>query len=112
MKFGPEIEQFVEEVVNSFTKWELIKFFHENPFTFDTAERLAKHLGRKETEVKQAAEELKKSGLLRNGSIPGEYSFTEDEQKQKLVKKLVQLCADRTNRLFLASKILKEETKK
>ena len=42
----PVLLDFVKTKVNSFVKWDLVRFFHENPHTADTVENIAKYAGR------------------------------------------------------------------
>ena len=49
--------EFVKSKVTSFIKWDLIRFFHENPNTVDTAENIARYAGRHITAVEPELEE-------------------------------------------------------
>jgi len=42
----PELLTFLKGTVNTFVKWDLVRFFHENPHTTDTAENIARYAGR------------------------------------------------------------------
>jgi len=42
----PQLLQFLTEKVDSFVKWDLLRFFHENPHTTDTAQNIARYAGR------------------------------------------------------------------
>lgn len=37
---------FIRTRVNSFIKWDLVRFFHDNPHTTDTTENIARYTGR------------------------------------------------------------------
>ena len=39
----PVLLDFVKTKVNSFVKWDLVRFFHENPHTADTVDNIAKY---------------------------------------------------------------------
>jgi hypothetical protein len=43
---APQLLEFLKTKVNSFVKWDLVRFFHENPNTTDTAENIARYAGR------------------------------------------------------------------
>jgi len=83
--------------VNSFIKWDLVRFFHENPHTTDTAENIARYSGRNPAAVEPELEELAASGIMRKqlvGGIPV-YSLTDDEATRDLIRQFVQACEDR-----------------
>ena len=79
-----DLLDFVKTKVNSFIKWDLVRFFHENPHTADTIENIAKYAGRNVTAVEPELEELVESGIMKK-SLLGEnsiYSFEADESTQ------------------------------
>jgi len=43
----PGLLDFLKTRVNSFVKWDLVRFFHENPHTTDTAENVARYAKKK-----------------------------------------------------------------
>ena len=93
----PVLLDFVKTKVNSFIKWDLVRFFHENPHTQDTIENIAKYAGRNMTAVEPELEELVKSGIMKKTSL-GEtfiYSLETDETMQALVDKFILACEDR-----------------
>lgn len=55
---------FIRSQVNSFTKWDLLRFFYDNPHTLDTAENIAHYIGREVQTVQTALEGLVRSGLI------------------------------------------------
>ena len=61
----PILLDFVKNKVNSFIKWDLVRFFHENPHTADTVENIAKYAGRNVTAVEPELEELVDSGIMK-----------------------------------------------
>ena len=93
----PVLLDFVKTKVNSFIKWDLVRFFHENPHTQDTIENIAKYAGRNVTAVEPELEELVESGIMKK-SLLGEnhiYSLEADETMQDLVDKFIVACEDR-----------------
>jgi hypothetical protein len=92
-----ELLDFVKTKVNSFIKWDLVRFFHENPHTVDTAENIAKYAGRHLTAVAPELEDLEASGIMDRKMVGDQvvYSLTQDERTQKLVEKFVMACEDR-----------------
>ena len=93
----PILLDFVKTKVNSFIKWDLVGFFHENPHAQDTIETIAKKAGRNVTAVEPELEELVKSGIIKKSTL-GEtsiYSLEADETMQALVDKFILACEDR-----------------
>ena len=93
----PILLDFVKTKVNSFIKWDLVRFFHENPHTQDTIENIAKYAGRNVTAVEPELEELVESGIMKKSPL-GEtsiYSLEADETMQALVDKFILACEDR-----------------
>ena len=93
----PILLDFVKTKVNSFIKWDLVRFFHENPHTQDTIENIARYAGRNVTAVEPELEELVDSGIMKKSSL-GEtsiYSLEADETMQALVDKFILACEDR-----------------
>ena len=60
---------FLKTQVNSFVKWDLVRFFHNNPNTADTAENVARYAGRDPAAIEQELVELAESGVLRCETI-------------------------------------------
>jgi hypothetical protein len=93
----PVLLDFVKTKVNSFIKWDLVRFFHENPHTADTVDNIAKYAGRNVTAVEPELEELVDSGIMKRSSL-GEtpiYSLETNEEMQALVDKFILACEDR-----------------
>jgi predicted transcriptional regulator len=55
---------FLKNQVNSFVKWDLVRFFQENPNTTDTADNIARYAGRDPAAIEQELAALAKSGVL------------------------------------------------
>lgn len=93
----PDLLDFVKTKVNSFIKWDLVRFFYENPNTTDTVENIAKYAGRPVASVEPelgelVADQIMKRSLLGNTSI---YSLSVDEGMRNLVEKFITACEDR-----------------
>lgn len=88
---------FVKEKVDSFIKWDLVKFFHENPNTMDTVENIAKYAGRSLPALAPELEALEASGIM-NRSLVNEqavYYLTEDATMRDLIDRFIAACEDR-----------------
>ncbi len=93
----PKLLDFVKTRVNSFIKWDLIRFFHENPHTVDTAENIAKYFGRNVLTVEPELEELVTSEVMEKhfaGETPI-YSLAKNEEMHQLINDFVKACDDR-----------------
>ena len=60
----PEVLEFLKTTVNSFIKWDLVIFFFENPHTTDTAENVARYIGRDASVIQSDLDDLVRSGVL------------------------------------------------
>jgi len=60
----PKLFDFLTTYVDSFVKWDLLRFFHENPHTMDTAENIARYAGRAVEDVQDELQNLARHGLL------------------------------------------------
>ncbi|MEM7030762.1 MAG: hypothetical protein AAF629_14440 [Chloroflexota bacterium] len=92
-----DLLEFVKDKVNSFIKWDLVKFFHENPHTMDTIENIAKYAGRALTALGPELEDLEESGIM-NRSVVNEqsvYYLTEDKTMRDLIDRFIVACEDR-----------------
>jgi hypothetical protein len=60
----PEVLEFLKTAVNTFIKWDLVIFFYENPNTTDTADNIARYIGRDAGVVQGELDELTAVGVL------------------------------------------------
>ena len=98
---APQLLEFLKNKVNTFVKWDLVRFFHENPNTTDTAENIARYAGRDVATIEVEMDELVGSGVLSRQRI-GDltvYSLVEDATMRSLVDQFVLACDDRQFRV-------------
>ncbi|MBN2470440.1 MAG: hypothetical protein JXN59_06935 [Anaerolineae bacterium] len=100
----PQLQQFLRERVNSFMKWDLMRFFHENPHTIDTAKNIAAYTGRDPAAIVPVLDALAAAGMLRVASLPGDeatraYRLTTDPELRALLERFHQACQDRQFRV-------------
>jgi hypothetical protein len=96
-----QLLEFLKTKVNSFVKWDLVRFFHENRNTTDTAENVARYCGRDVATIEMELDELVGAGVLRRQRI-GDltvYSLVEDPAMRSLVEQFVLACDDRQFRV-------------
>lgn len=93
----PRLLNFVKTKVNSFIKWDLIRFFYENPNTTDSADNIARYAGRNVAAVEPELEELVNSGVMEKRFLDDltVYSLASDDEMRKLVDEFILACEDR-----------------
>ena len=107
---SPEAAETLLPHIDSFAKWELLRFLNDNPSLEATVEDLARYTGRDETELKPAARSMVGAGLFRQSEgLQGYlYALTDDERLRELIAHLVDgFVADRLIRIAISSHILK-----
>lgn len=97
----PHLLHFLRDKVNSFVKWDLVRFFHDNPHAADTAENIARYTGR---DVRTITEELKglvEAGVLEQNEVSGMTIFVlaSNREMRKLINEFVLACDDRQFRV-------------
>ncbi len=103
-----QLLDFVRAKVDSFIKWELVRFFHDNPFAADTADNIARFAGRDPRIVEQGLQELVTSGLL-EASTAGTvriYRYGKDQQARDLIGSFVLACDDRDFRVRAINQVI------
>jgi predicted transcriptional regulator len=93
----PQLLDLVKTKVNSFIKWDLVRFLRENPNTADTAENIAKYIGRNAATVEPELRELVDSKIMEVKSVEGlpVYSLTADASVRELLDRFILACDDR-----------------
>lgn len=97
----PQLYNFLTHQVDSFIKWDLVRFFHENPGTMDTAANTARYAGRDQESVEKELSELAKSGVLERKTV-GEmtvYTLAGSQEMREMVERFVSACDDRSFRV-------------
>ena len=94
-------KQFLQTKVNSFIKWDLVRFFHDNPHTTDTAENIAQFVGRDAKTVLRELDGLVKSEVLLAESVSGQriYRLSDSEDTRHLIREFVAACHNREFRV-------------
>src|SRR5579863_6602635 len=93
----PRLLDFIQRRVNTFVKWDLIRFFHDLPYTADNAETIANATGRDAASVVRALDELTHCGLLESSAPPvGQtvYVLTSDHGMRTLINSFMLACDD------------------
>ncbi len=97
----PRLLEFIRTKVNSFIKWDLVRFFHENPHTTDTAEGIARYTGRDVRTVEPELLQLVGSGILQKTELNEltVYTLATDAEIRSLIDTFVLACDDRQFRV-------------
>jgi|MudIll2142460700_1097286.scaffolds.fasta_scaffold730592_2 hypothetical protein len=97
----PQLLEFLKTKVNSFVKWDLVRFFHDNPYTTDTAENIARYAGRDIAMVERELADLAAEGVLQTSMIGGlsVYSLATDARMRELINRFILACDDRQFRV-------------
>src|SRR5260221_4409719 len=83
----PRFLELIHNKVNSFIKWDIVRFFHDNPHTTDTAEGIARYTGRDELIVEPELDQLAQAGVVGTNALCDMNVFTLNARtgKRKLI---------------------------
>lgn len=97
----PELLRFLRDKVNSFIKWDLVRFFHDNPHAADTAENIARYTGRDVRTIADQLEGLVETGVLEQTEVSGLviYTLASDPTMRGLIRDFVLACDNRQFRV-------------
>jgi len=97
----PRLLELIQTRINSFIKWDLVRFFHENPHTTDTADSIARYTGRDVRTVEPELVQLARDGVLEMEDLSGlrVFTFASDEDMRELITNFIQACDDRQFRV-------------
>lgn len=97
----PQLLQFLQTTVNSFVKWDLVRFFHDNPHTTDTADNIARYTGRGVEAIRTELAELARDGVLEENQLGDMtvYSLASNRQTRELLAQFVKASNDRQFRV-------------
>lgn len=106
----PRLLEFLKTTVDSFVKWDLIRFFHDNPYTMDTAENIARYAGRNVDAIRDDLAELAEDGMLEESQLSDMtvYSLAPNEEMRELLDKFVEASDDRQFRVKAIYHIIRE----
>lgn len=97
----PDLLELIQARINSFIKWDLVRFFHKNPHTTDTADNIARYTGRDVRIVEPELIQLAQSGVLDVDQLPDMriYTYAEDPDLRALIGEFLNRCEDRQFRI-------------
>jgi hypothetical protein len=102
------VMRFLRQKLNSFVKWDIVRFFHDNPHAVETADDIARALGREGDEVPEALKALTASKVLTMKIVSGTavFSLTDDPNLRALVRDFVTACDDRDFRAAAIQQVI------
>jgi hypothetical protein len=98
---NPQLLDFLQRKVNTFVKWDLVRFFHDNPHTTDTADNIARYAGRSVETIRTELVELAQDGVLEENRLGDMivYSLAPDPRTRELLEQFVRASDDRQFRV-------------
>ena len=105
----PALLVFLQEKVNSFVKWDLVRFFHDNPHAADTVENIARYTGRVSQQIGGEVTELVQAGVLEQQAAGNQtiYTLSRNAEMRKLIRSFVLACDDRNFRVWAISQVIR-----
>lgn len=105
----PRLLKFLQAKVNSFVKWDLVRFFHDNPHTTDTADNIARYAGRTADTIRDELAELAQDGVLEVNQLGDMvvYSLAADRHIRDLLEQFVRASDDRQFRVKVIYHIIR-----
>lgn len=97
----PRLLDLLQTRLTSFIKWDIVRFFYENPDTTDTADRIAQSTGRDLRTVEPELVQLARHAILEMETLTGlrVYTFSDDPDTCQLIHEFFSACEDRQFRL-------------
>lgn len=113
----PQVSIFVEEYVDSFITWDLILFFHENPYTVGSPSSIAMSIGRLGSDIEPYLEKMADKTILSHEFRAGDtaeaiYAYKPEPDFEKMVMEFKRALKDRASRLIIVSKVLQKEARR
>ncbi|NDJ59872.1 MAG: hypothetical protein GYB67_02035 [Chloroflexi bacterium] len=101
-KVDAELIDFLHAKIDTFVKWDLIRYFHDNPHARDTADNIAQYTGRDMQAVEAALAGLVAADILREQRVSKVrvYDLAEDPYTRDLIHRFVLACDDREFRVM------------
>jgi hypothetical protein len=92
---------FVRDKIDTFVKWDLVRFFHDNPYAANTAENIAHFVGRDPHKVEQELRDLVGHGVLEINTMGDVqvFRFVKTQEIRDLIGHFVLACDDRDFRV-------------
>ena len=92
--FDDDTKVFLQQKVQTLVRWDLIRFFHDNPHTKDIADKIAEFIGRDILIVERELDGLVYSGILQVEEKSGLriYHLAKDDLVRETINNFMQAC--------------------
>jgi predicted transcriptional regulator len=102
---------FIQTKVNTFTKWDLVRFFHDNPHTKDTADNIAGSIGRDVAPVLASLDELVRTGILDSETRKAQiiYRLSAKKDTRQTITEFIKACHNREFRVKAIHAVLQSK---
>ncbi|WP_119068070.1 hypothetical protein [Aggregatilinea lenta] len=97
----PFLLEFIQGRINTFIKWDLVRFFYDHPHTSETVETIARTMGRDVRTLEPELMQLVRDGLVEMDNLGGLriFTLTDDAQSRSLIDTFLTACSDRQFRV-------------
>ncbi len=97
----PRLLELIQTRINTFVKWDLVRFFHDNPHTTDTADSIARYTGRDVRTIEPELAQLARDGVLSMEELSGlhVYTLAPNVEIRQLIDSFITACDDRQFRV-------------
>jgi hypothetical protein len=105
----PELLQFVRDIVTTYVKFDLLRFFHENQFTYESVETIAHLVNHDQNAIRAALEELSEQGILEETTVDETklYCLSKNGPTRQLVQAFVTACEEKEFRVKVIFHIIR-----
>lgn len=104
-----QVQDFLHMHMDSFIKWDLIRFFHDNPHVEDTAANIAHYTGRDILTIERELRGLVRTRVLRSETVSSMviYRLTDEERILKTMSRFIEACHDRSFRAEVIQHVIR-----
>ena len=97
----PDLLKLIQTQINTFVKWDLVRFFHDNPHAVETTSNIARLTGRDVRVVEPELADLAQHNILFVHVLAGMrvYSLSDDDEVRDLLARFIRACDSRQFRI-------------
>lgn len=99
---------FLTQKVNSFIKWDLVRFFHDNPYTAETADNISGFIARDPKATLRELDDLVRAGILASEEVNNLviYRFSDSHDVRQLIAEFMAACKERSFRVSAINAVI------
>ncbi len=99
---------FIDTKVNTFIKWDLVRFFHDNPHVANNAANIAEFTGREVNHVESELRDLALRGVLtaQTAGTTQVYRLAGDAELRALIDQFIRACDNRDFRVIAINRVI------